>query len=102
VPEVAQSYHRSAQSVSIHVLGGRETSATGTSQIANADFQRAVAEAIQSSAIFARVGSHGSTDLHLEAFIGMLQQPFMGFSLTVTLEVNYALTESDTGKVLWR
>lgn len=102
VPEVHQNYHRSGQSLSINVLGGRETSATGTSQIANDDFHRAVAHAVDNSAIFASVGNYGSTDLHLETFIGMLQQPLMGFNLTVTLEVYYALTESATGNTLWR
>jgi hypothetical protein len=100
VPEIVRSYHRSAQSVAVEVSGGKETSAAGASQISNEDFSEALIRGIERSGVFAEVVQSDAADYQLEAYIGILQQPLMGFSFTVRLEVSYRLVNKATGDVV--
>ncbi|HEX2101378.1 MAG TPA: hypothetical protein VHF69_11970 [Candidatus Synoicihabitans sp.] len=90
-----------ATSVSVNVTGGRETSAAGASQISSADFRAAIVHSIEDSQLFSAVQPVGDAPYHLEVFITRLDQPVLGFSMTVTLETNWTLTRPSDGRVLW-
>ena len=92
-----------AESLSLTVTGGSETSAAGASQISNADFASALGQSIQQSGLFAKIIPPGkSGDYQLEVAIVSLQQPLFGFSMTVTIETNWTLTHPSDHAVIWR
>ena len=97
------SVSKHSESVSLNVTGGSETSATGASQISNQDFASALGQSIQQSGLFSKIITPGQPgDYHLEVAIVRLQQPMMGFSMTATMETNWALTRESDHSVLWR
>jgi hypothetical protein len=89
-------------SLSLNVTGGSETSSAGASKISNADFTTALKSSIESSELFAKLLDVGSSDYHLEVMIARLDQPMMGFNMTVTLETNWTLSRKSDGTVVWQ
>lgn len=87
-------------SVTLNVNGGRDTSAVRASQISNQDFKTTASSMIERSRLFTQVGIDPA-DYHLEIFIARLDQPTMGFNMTVTLETNWTLTHIPENKVVW-
>ena len=87
------------------VRGGKETSPLWTSQVGNAEFQEAltrslIATKLASANILINPGAANGR-YRLEAALQSLQQPLMGFDLTVTATVAYKLTEISTGAVVY-
>jgi len=92
-----------ADSVSVNVTGGSETSSMGASKIANADFAEAIKASISQSGLFAKLAAAGQADdYHLEVAIVRLDQPVFGFSMTVTIETNWTLTRCSDKSVAWQ
>lgn len=102
VAALATPVHRSKQSVAVQVQGGKATSSAGASQISSDDFARALRESIQKAGLFASVADGGAARYRLDAFIGQLDQPMFGFSLTVKLEVEYTLVDTQSNQSVWR
>jgi hypothetical protein len=101
VPERVSLSHKSSADVSIAVSGGQELTATsGRSQISNDSFAKALAGSIEKSGLFARVSPAGA-HYKLTAFIGKVDQPMFGFSLTVKMEVSYTLVDTRSGSTVW-
>ena len=73
----------------------------GASQISNDSFAAAIKSSIEKSGLFAGATSETGSPYTLAAFIGKVDQPTFGFSMTVTMEVNYTLTKVDTGEAVW-
>ncbi len=73
----------------------------GASQISNDSFGAAIKSSIEQSGLFAQATTESGSPYTLAAFIGKVDQPMMGFSMTVTMEVNYTLTKIDTGEAVW-
>lgn len=89
--------------VSLNVTGGSETSAMGASQISSADFATALRDSIQKSGLFsAVVAAGGDEDYHIEVAIVRVDQPMMGFSMTVTFETTWTLSGKNDQTVFWR
>ena len=86
-------------SVSVAVSGGKQTSGVGASQISDDAFRQALQDSIVKSALFKEVSPSGQYTLN--AFIGKVDQPMMGFSLTVKMEVSYTLVDAASGKTVW-
>lgn len=93
--------HKSSSAVSVTVSGGKETSKMGASQISNQDFARALQGSIEKSGLFSSAVSGPGSRYQLVAFIGKLDQPMFAFATTVTMEVSYTLTDSQTRKTVW-
>ena len=94
--------HHSRDTVSVIVAGGKATSSTGPSQISDQDFAQALRESIEKSGLFAKaLGAPGGA-YRLEAYIGQLSQPVIGFDMTVTMEVGYVLTDTRSKKAVWK
>lgn len=79
------------------VGGGRETSPLWTSQIDDASFREALVESLRLAGL---LSEGGGAPLALHARLVKLEQPFMGFDMTVTSIVHYTVKDARTGAVL--
>ena len=86
--------------VSVSVSGGSATSSMGASQISDDAFAQALRDSIEKSALFAKVSPSGAR-YRLTAFIGKVDQPLIGLSLTVKMEVSYSLADTQSNKTVW-
>jgi len=82
------------------VSGGKETASMGASQISDQAFAQALRDSIEKSGLFARVSPSGAR-YKLTGFIGKVDQPLIGFSLTVKMEVSYTLVDTQSGTTVW-
>ena len=85
---------RTSEKVSVFVSGGEP----GPLKISDEGFAEALRTSIQSSGVFGGVSDQGP--YRLEAFIGTLSQPMMGFSMTVDMKVSYTLRKG--GSTVWQ
>lgn len=91
-----------AETVSVSVSGGQETSALGKSQISNESFAQALAESINRSQAFSKVlPAPGGTYL-LSVQIFSVDQPSFGATFTVKMEAGWTLKRADSGKTVWQ
>lgn len=96
----ATPVHQIGSDVTIAVSGGSATSSAGASQISDDGFAQALHDSIEKSGLFAKVSPSGA-HYKLAAFIGKVDQPLFGFSITVKMEVSYALTDTQSSKAVW-
>jgi len=89
-------------SVSVNVLGGKETSAMDKSQISNETFMQAIADSLYKSGLFSKIIHGKNADYLLNVMIFNLAQPSFGFSFTVKMEAVWSLAHADSKKVLMR
>jgi len=92
--------HASSSDVSVSVLGGKDTTKMGASQISDDAFAQALRDSISQSGLFKAVAATGGR-YKLSAFIGKVDQPMMGFNMTVKMEVSYTLVDTKSGKAVW-
>jgi hypothetical protein len=92
--------HQVGSDVSVAVSGGSATSSTGASQISDDSFAQALTDSITKSGLFAKVLPSGAR-YKLTAFIGKVDQPMFGFSMTVKMDVSYSLTDTQSNKSVW-
>ena len=72
----------------------------GASQISNDAFAQALRDSIDQAGLFAKVSTEGAR-YRLTGFIGKVDQPMIGFSMTVKMEVSYALKDTQSGNTVW-
>ena len=89
-------------SVSVNVLGGKETSAMDKSQISNEAFMQAIEDSLYKSGLFSEIIHGKNADYLLNVMIFNLAQPSFGFSFTVKMEAVWSLAHADSKKVLMR
>ena len=92
--------HASGSDVTVAVSGGKDTSKMGASQVSDDAFAQALRDSIAKSGLFKAVADSGGR-YKLNAFIGKVDQPMMGFSMTVKMEVSYTLVDTSSGKTVW-
>ncbi len=92
--------HKSSSDISVAVSGGKDTSKMGASQISDEAFSKALRDSIEKAGLFSKVSASGAR-YKLTSFIGKVDQPTFGFSMTVKMEVSYTLVDSQSGKTLW-
>jgi hypothetical protein len=100
VVHVVGPIHKTAADVSVAVSGGKETSKMGASQISDEAFATALRGSIEDAGLFRKVSMEGAR-YHLTGFIGKVDQPMMGFSMTVKMEVSYTLKDTQSGTAVW-
>jgi hypothetical protein len=100
VAEPVAIAHKSSGDVSIAVSGGKATTTMGASQVSDDAFAQALRDSITSSGLFKAVAASGGR-YRLTAFIGKVDQPMMGISMTVKMEVSYTLVDTKSGKTVW-
>lgn len=79
------------------VSGGEPTNPLWTSQVGNPEFQ----EALRQSLLAAGMLAPAEGRYRLDAKLVKLDQPWIGFSYTVTSHVQYTLIDSTTSKTVW-
>ena len=103
VPGNMEVLHRSQESISIAVSGGKRTTAVSTPQISDEAFAEALRVSFLTSKLFMASSSETKVPLYsLDAFIAQVTQPMMGLSMRVDMEVGYSLADTRTKKVLWQ
>jgi hypothetical protein len=100
VAATAPAGHRSDGSISVAVTGGQETSSVHSSQISDAAFAQALRDSLATSGLFAAVKDEGTYKLN--AHIGKLSQPKLGFDMKVDMEVGYTLVDTRSGERVLR
>jgi hypothetical protein len=100
LPQIVQPVRKADGDVSIAVSGGKDTSKMGASQISNEAFAQALGTSLEANNLFSSLSSSAAR-YRLTAFIGEVDQPMMGFSMTVKMEVSYALKDSQSGGTVW-
>ncbi|MEJ7805906.1 MAG: hypothetical protein WKG03_08310 [Telluria sp.] len=78
------------------VSGGKETNPMWVSKVGNSEFEQALEASLKEAGMLS--GGKQDGKFVLVATMEKLEQPFAGFSMTVTATVNYVLTERTTGK----
>jgi len=102
IAQIHMPVHKSPSNVVVAVIGGRETSVMGSSQISDEDFAQALRQSIEQSGLFAQALTDGLSKYLLQAFIVQINQPMFGGSLTVSMEVNYTLARTEPKQVVWQ
>lgn len=90
------SSFRTGAAVTANVNGGNPASAV-LANVSNEDFKYALETSLVKSGMFRSVGSGG---YQIEALITSIDQPLAGISMTVKMEVSYAVKKG--GAVTWR
>lgn len=88
--------HRTGQPVIALVSGGGSGSAI-ISPVSNEDFKHALETSLVQSGMFKSAGGGG---YQIEAFITSVEQPAIGISMRVNMEVSYTLKRGES--VIWR
>lgn len=80
------------------VSGGEETNPLWTSQVANEDFRQALEKSLQ---IYGLYTSDKNSKYIVSAYLQNLDQPLMGFDMTVIAQVRYQIVERRTNKIIF-
>lgn len=78
------------------VGGGEETNPLWTSQVGSNEFREALVASLRAAGLL----GDGQARYELKAMLMELKQPFLGFDMTVTATVQYAVTDATTGQVV--
>jgi hypothetical protein len=81
------------------VTGGKETNPAWVSNVSSSEFERALEDSLRAVGMLS--GNRQSGRYQLVAHLSKLDQPLIGFSMTVTSSVTYTLIERATGKTVW-
>jgi hypothetical protein len=81
------------------VVGGKETNPMWMSSISSSDFEAALEASLRNSGLGAASRQMGR--YLVAATLQRVDQPMIGFSLTVSTTVNYELIERATNKTAW-
>jgi hypothetical protein len=81
------------------VTGGQETNPMWTSQVSSAEFEKALESSLRTANLLEPNRQGGR--YALSVYLDKLDQPFIGFNMTVTATVTYTLIERSTGKTTW-
>ena len=81
------------------VTGGRDTNPMWTSQVSGDAFRRALEQSLESAGMFNKIVA--GSKYQLTADLTRLDQPMMGFDMTVGSTVRYSLIETQTRKEIY-
>jgi hypothetical protein len=88
--------------VAVGVTGGKNTNPLWLSQVSNEDFKQALENSLLRYKVFSRVIQSSGADYRLDVTLQELKQPMVGFALTVKGKVQWRLTNTKSGKVVWQ
>ena len=86
--------------VAVQTSGGEEASLTHPAQISDAALAQAIEEAILASGVFDEVAP--AADYRLSVQLFSLEQPTIGFSMSVHMEAGWTLTRLADDEIVWR
>lgn len=93
IPASYELKGRHSFSVSVSGEGGKKTNPLWTSEISTEDFVIAVEESLRGSGVFSSVIRGDQGDYHLHVALVSVDQPLIGFSLTVRISSRWSLTD---------
>ena len=82
------------------VTGGKDTNPLWVSNVGSADFERALEASLKAVGLLAADRQSGR--YQVTAHLANLEQPLLGFDMTVTSTVNYVVSERATGKEVYK
>lgn len=88
ISKVPASSSLSNRIASVTATGGEKTNPLWTSEISSEEFRSAVEQSLQAAGMFSAGG-----DLRLETFLLEVDQPLMGFDLTVMVNARYRIVD---------
>lgn len=100
IPASYELTGRHSFSISVSGEGGKKTNPMWTSEISTEDFVTAVEESLRGSGVFSSVIRGDQGDYKLHVALVSVDQPLIGFSLTVRISSRWILTDK-TGKVVF-
>jgi hypothetical protein len=80
------------------VEGGKDTNPAWTSQIDDDSFKEALTASLQAAGL---LGEQGDARYEIRASLVGVEQPFLGFDMTVTTTVRYSVKDLTTGAVVF-
>lgn len=89
------------KTVAVQTGGGHATNPAWTSQIADKDLATAITESLKDSRLFKSVVSIGDAEYVLSATIINLNQPVIGFTMSVHTEILWRLVPKNQTKAVW-
>lgn len=89
-------------SVSVLTSGGAEASVTHPAQITDAVLAQAIEDAILGSSVFNAVTSAPVADYQLSVQVFNVEQPSIGFSMSVHMEAGWTLKRLADDRIVWR
>lgn len=97
---IAQTNPALKNSVGVaEVTGGRETNPMWMSQVSSDGFRRALEQSLENAGMFSKIVA--GSKYQLTADLTRLDQPMMGFDMTVTSTVRYSLIENQSRKEVY-
>ena len=81
------------------VTGGRDTNPMWTSQVSSDAFRRALEQSLESAGMFSKIIA--GSKYQLTADLTRLDQPMIGFDMTVGSSVRYSLIETQSRKEVY-
>lgn len=90
-----------AQTVAVQTNGGQPTDPMWTSKVSDADLAQAITESLRASGLFSGVVSIDQSDYVLNATIINIDQPLIGFTMSVGIEIVWSLTPKGLTKPVW-
>ena len=99
--EVLSLGKKHSQTVAVQTNGGQPTNPMWASQIADQDLASAIQESILKNQLFSSVVSIGNADYVLNATIFKIDQPIMGFSMEVGIEIAWSLMPKGSTTPVW-
>lgn len=97
MPVGVTASRRSGKAIQAQVVGGAQQTPIGGPGITNEEFKQALESSLVKSGLFQSASPGG---YQLEAFIADIDQPVIGFSMRVNLDVSYTLRRG--GVTVWR
>jgi len=101
-PAAVDTFKKHPHTVSLNVTGGKPTESTWTPQISDVEFKQALLDALNKSQIFSGVVEGNAGDYWLTVMFFSLEQPVIGFSMTVKMEAGWTLKRAADGVVVWQ
>lgn len=102
-PDQINTLHSHHGSVVLKVDGGWENAILGLQLMPNTAVMEALETAVEASRLFDKITTtDGKGDYCLLAFIYDIDQPLMGGTGTVTVEIAWSLADIQTETIIWR
>jgi hypothetical protein len=101
-PQSFEGGTKHQKTVTVNISGGKELDEMGRTQISNAELKKALVDSITKARTFSRVIEGNGGDYLLTVAIISIDQPLFGGSFTVKMEAAWTLTDTASGKTVWR
>ncbi len=89
------------KTVAVRTNGGQPTDPKWTSKVSDEDLAQAISDSLKATGLFRGVVSVDQSDYILNATIVSIDQPVMGFTMSVGIEIIWSITPRGQTKPVW-